>query len=156
MRTIDLATPDATEELGAAVARHCEGGDVVLLSGELGTGKTTFTRGLVRALGGGDAVTSPTFTICHEYATTPPIAHLDCWRLESAFELLDLGLDELLDEGYCVVAEWGDRAVDVIGADALVVAFAYVGDRRQATVHATGPRSTARLLALDTDGAGLR
>jgi tRNA threonylcarbamoyl adenosine modification protein YjeE len=146
--SVDLALPSATEALGAAVGGHLEPGDVILLTGELGAGKTTFTRGLVRRLGGGDEVTSPTFTLCHEYDTTPPVAHVDCWRLDEISEIVDLGLDELLDNGSCVVAEWGERAVSVIGSDAIVVAFEYHDDRRRATIDATGTRSRACLDAL--------
>ena len=100
MIEIDLADSASTEELGAAVADRLEPGDVVLLSGELGTGKTTFTRGLVRRLGGGEVVTSPTFTLCHSYGTTPPVVHVDCWRLESEVEVVDLALEEYLDVRY--------------------------------------------------------
>jgi tRNA threonylcarbamoyl adenosine modification protein YjeE len=148
---LDLADPGATEELGAAVAGHLAPGDVVLLSGELGTGKTTFTRGLVRRLGGGDVVTSPTFTLCHSYGTTPPVVHVDCWRLESEIEVVDLALEEYLDDGSCVVAEWGEKVERFIGADALVVALEYRGDRRAATITATGSRSGSVLGALAAD-----
>jgi tRNA threonylcarbamoyladenosine biosynthesis protein TsaE len=149
--TIDLAGPEATEALGSAVGGVVRAGDVVLLSGELGAGKTTFTRGLVRRLGGGESVTSPTFTLCQQYDTTPPVAHVDCWRLEQTAELVDLGLDEMLDEGACVVAEWGERAAPVIGRDALVVVLEYDGDARRATIDATGERSTESLDALEAD-----
>jgi tRNA threonylcarbamoyladenosine biosynthesis protein TsaE len=154
--TVDLPGPTETEALGAAVGGLVRGGDVVLLTGELGAGKTTFTRGLVRRLGGGESVTSPTFTLCQQYDTTPPVAHVDCWRLERGEELADLGLDELLDEGSCIVAEWGERAAPVIGRDALVVALEYDGDSRRATIDATGTRSTASLSSLETDLGGKR
>jgi tRNA threonylcarbamoyl adenosine modification protein YjeE len=149
--TVDLPDAAATESLGGTVGTRVRARDVVLLSGELGSGKTTFTRGLVRSLGGSESVTSPTFTLCHTYETTPPIAHIDCWRLEDLAEVVDLGLPELLDDGACIIAEWGERAAPVIGADALIVAFEYVADRRRATITSTGHRSEALLDALACD-----
>jgi tRNA threonylcarbamoyl adenosine modification protein YjeE len=148
---VALAEATATEQLGAVVAARLVPGDVVLLTGDLGAGKTTFTRGLVRRLGGGESVTSPTFTLCHLYDTTPPVAHVDCWRLEGIAEVVDLGLDELIDDGSCVIAEWGERAAPVIGQDALVVTLEYDDDHRRATIDATGIRSRSRLDALADD-----
>ena len=84
-------------------------------------GKTTLTKGLVEALGGDDEVTSPTFTLCQIYATTPEIAHVDCWRLESTAELADLAIEEVLDVGGVAVVEWGERVASVLGKDALHV-----------------------------------
>jgi tRNA threonylcarbamoyladenosine biosynthesis protein TsaE len=141
----ELVDEGATEALGAAVGATIEPGDVVLLVGELGAGKTTFTRGLVRRLGASVAVTSPTFTLCQEYATSPPVVHVDCWRIEEPVELADLALDEYLEAGAAIVAEWGERAASVIGDDALVVTLEYAGDQRRATIESTGERSAERL-----------
>jgi tRNA threonylcarbamoyl adenosine modification protein YjeE len=152
---VALGEPAATEALGATVGARLAPGDVVLLTGELGTGKTTFTRGLVRRLGGGESVTSPTFTLCHLYDTTPPVAHVDCWRLDGVGDVIELGLDELLDDGSCVIAEWGERAAPVIGQDALVVTLEYDDGGRRATLDATGARALVCLDAVASDlGAG--
>jgi len=97
------------------------GGDVVLLVGPLGAGKTTLVQGVVEALGGDAPATSPTFTLAHTYRTTPPVTHVDLWRLERLQEVVDLALEEALDEGGVVLAEWGDAAEPLFGADALVV-----------------------------------
>lgn len=110
-----------TARLGGALARLLAPGDVVLLSGTLGAGKTTLVKAVVAALGGGQEVTSPTFTLLHTYATDPPVVHVDCWRLEQLHEVLDLGLEELLDEGAVALVEWGEAAAVRFGEGALAV-----------------------------------
>ena len=109
-RTVELATAEATERLGAAVARLLRPGDAVLLWGELGAGKSTLARGLVRALTGpGEEVPSPTFTLVQAYdGPTFPIAHLDLYRLSAPDEVFELGFDEALEAG-AVVVEWPQR-----------------------------------------------
>jgi tRNA threonylcarbamoyladenosine biosynthesis protein TsaE len=109
----------ATECLGEVIARLLLPGDVILLVGDLGAGKTTLVRGLVRGLGGTDKVTSPTFTLRHEYATTPALTHVDCWRLDDPDELDDLGLDEVIADGGALVIEWGEFADFRFGDSAL-------------------------------------
>ncbi|HTW97772.1 MAG TPA: tRNA (adenosine(37)-N6)-threonylcarbamoyltransferase complex ATPase subunit type 1 TsaE [Acidimicrobiales bacterium] len=114
-------SPAATRAVGAAIAGVLRPGDVVLLSGELGAGKTTLVKGIVEALGGGDCVTSPTFTLCHLYPTSPPVAHVDAWRMEQLGEALDLALEEALDEGAVAVVEWGEALAPLYGRGALTV-----------------------------------
>jgi tRNA threonylcarbamoyladenosine biosynthesis protein TsaE len=113
-----IATPDAMEEFGARVAAELRAGDLVLVNGELGAGKTTFTRGLGEALGVRGAVTSPTFVLArtHPRVSTgsthkPPLVHVDAYRLGSAVELDDLDIDFA---GSIVVVEWGDGLLDGI------------------------------------------
>ncbi|MGO9963244.1 MAG: tRNA (adenosine(37)-N6)-threonylcarbamoyltransferase complex ATPase subunit type 1 TsaE [Acidimicrobiales bacterium] len=115
------ADPARTRAIGAAIAPFLAAGDVVLLVGSLGAGKTTFVQGLVAALGGHEPVTSPTFTLAHRYRSAPPVTHVDLWRLEHLQEVVDLALEEELDEGGVVVVEWGEAAEPLYGADALVV-----------------------------------
>jgi len=100
--------PEATEAAAARLARHVGRGDLLLLRGELGAGKTTFVRGLASGLGVSGHVLSPTFQLVRVYAGPVPLAHVDVYRLEAGADLVDLGLDELLDRG-AVVVEWGDR-----------------------------------------------
>ncbi len=118
----------ATAALGEAVARLLAPGDVVVLGGELGAGKTTFTGGVARALGVSGPVTSPTFTICSEHAGgsgEPVLAHLDLYRLERLSELEDVGIDEILGGECVVVVEWGDTVGAFLGADRLEIDLTY-------------------------------
>ena len=97
-----------TEALGEELAANLAPGDLLLLAGELGAGKTTFVRGLARGLGIGAGVQSPTFQLVRVYAGRIQLAHVDLYRLEAGANLADLGLDDLLDQGV-VAVEWGDR-----------------------------------------------
>jgi tRNA threonylcarbamoyl adenosine modification protein YjeE len=136
----------ATNRVAEELARLAVPGQVVVLVGQLGAGKTTFTKAYARALGVTATVTSPTFTLVHQYRCGPtaPIGlllHLDLWRLEHASELDDLALDELLDEGAAAIVEWGNR-FDVAGDHPRIeVAFHVVDD-------------TTRELAVDLATAG--
>jgi tRNA threonylcarbamoyladenosine biosynthesis protein TsaE len=121
VRTISSTSPARTRAIGAAIAGVLGAGDVVLLVGSLGAGKTTLVQGLVAALGAHEAVTSPTFILAHRYKTAPPVTHVDLWRLEHLQEVVELALDEELEEGGLVIVEWGDAAEPLYGADALVV-----------------------------------
>lgn len=101
-------SPEETRILGAALAPLLVPGDVVSLSGDLGAGKTVFVQGLATALGVDRQVTSPTFTIVHEYRGRYPILHMDLYRLNSFQEVLDLGFEELLDPSAVMLVEWGE------------------------------------------------
>ena len=109
-RSLSVVTrsPEETRILGASLAPSLLPGDVISLSGDLGAGKTVFVQGLATALGVSDRVTSPTFTIVHEYDGRYPIMHLDVYRLDSFQELLDLGFEEYFDPRAVVLIEWGD------------------------------------------------
>jgi tRNA threonylcarbamoyladenosine biosynthesis protein TsaE len=120
-------SPEETEHVGTALAGLLEPGDVVLLLGGLGAGKTTFVRGIAGGLGIGDEVTSPTFTLCQIYAGRLSLMHADLWRLERLQEVLDLALDEGLEDGGVLVAEWGEGAADVYGDEALFVTIEETG-----------------------------
>jgi tRNA threonylcarbamoyladenosine biosynthesis protein TsaE len=105
-----LADEAATAALAEALARNLRGGDVILLSGGLGAGKTSFARALIRALGHEGEVPSPTFSLVQPYdELDPPIVHADLYRVEDVGELAELGLDSLGDEAVLVV-EWPERA----------------------------------------------
>lgn len=122
---LGVVCPDAaaTQAIAGAVATVLEAGDVVLLSGELGAGKTTFTQGVAVARGVAEAVTSPTFTLVRGYPTPggPELLHADVYRLERLREIVDLGLPELLEEDAFVLVEWGERAEAALGPDHLDV-----------------------------------
>lgn len=137
-----LVDEAATTALGRAVAPLLRPGDVVLLEGPLGMGKSTLARGLIRALAGADVdVPSPTFTLVQVYDTSPPVAHFDLYRLERPSEAAEIGLDEALDLG-CAVIEWPERLGDDpsawLGPDRLTVRLEEEGGGRLATVSGAG------------------
>jgi tRNA threonylcarbamoyladenosine biosynthesis protein TsaE len=105
----ETASPDETEAVAATLAAVLEPGDVVTVSGELGSGKTTFVRGACRALGVTDAVTSPTFTIGHRYAGRVPVAHLDLYRFTSVSAAEWGDLEPYFDDTI-VFVEWPEAA----------------------------------------------
>jgi tRNA threonylcarbamoyladenosine biosynthesis protein TsaE len=129
-----------TQALARALGALLRAGDVVLLSGDLGAGKTTFTKGVAEALGVKEPVTSPTFTIVQEYEGSVPISHVDVFRLQRVQELYDLGFEELL-EGRVVLVEWGDLVAPVLPAERVEVTFT-IGDdleMRDVEIAAFGP-----------------
>jgi tRNA threonylcarbamoyladenosine biosynthesis protein TsaE len=139
--TVRTRSGAATVELGRAVAGLVRPGDVLLLIGGLGAGKTTFVQGLAGGLGYEGSVTSPTFTIRHTYAGRLDLVHVDLWRLERRDEFLDLGLEEDLEQGAVVAAEWGEGAETVFGPEALAVHL-WLGaheDEREIAFEARGP-----------------
>ena len=112
-------TPEETEAFASELAVSLKEGDVLALTGDLGAGKTHFTRGLAGGLGIPPevAVSSPTFSIVHEYSGgSSPLYHFDFYRLESAYDLLDLGWDEYLESGAITVVEWADKFPDLLPA----------------------------------------
>jgi tRNA threonylcarbamoyladenosine biosynthesis protein TsaE len=110
MTILVIPTPDAMAELGATIASQLRAGDLVLLNGELGAGKTTLTRGIGAALGVRGAVTSPTFVLARTHPREgAPLVHVDAYRLGTAVELDDLDLDYAVS---IVVVEWGAGLVD--------------------------------------------
>ena len=104
-----------TEALGEALAGRLTAGDVIAFSGDLGAGKTAFTRGLARGLGVTERVTSPTFTIVNEYlGGRLPLFHFDLYRLDSAEELFDIGWEDYLDRGGVCAVEWSENGEGVL------------------------------------------
>ena len=133
--TVETASPRETEQVGAELARRLRPGDVVLVSGELGTGKTTFIRGACRALGVEGPVTSPTFVIGHILHGSPEVAHLDLYRLESLAGEDPGLLDDYLTAERIAFVEWpeaGEPAFERVAAR--VVLEHLGGDRRRLTV----------------------
>ena len=121
----------ATRALGAELAKKLKPGDVVLLGGELGAGKTTLVRGLVEALGHVGPVRSPTFNLIQTFATNPPVMHADLYRVKS---YQGIGVEDYLSTHVCLI-EWPDRAEGLIDFDdcwRVAIEFAEIG--REATV----------------------
>jgi tRNA threonylcarbamoyladenosine biosynthesis protein TsaE len=142
-----------TRVLAASMAPTLRVGDVVVLAGELGAGKTAFAKGLAAGLGVKDTVTSPTFTIVQHYEGRVPVAHVDVYRLDRLQELHDLGFDELL-EGSIVLVEWGDAIAPLLPRDRLVVRITPVPDdtnpdARTIVIDAHGPSWTTRRTVLE-------
>jgi tRNA threonylcarbamoyladenosine biosynthesis protein TsaE len=139
----------ATQAAGAMVAEALRPGDVVLLDGDLGAGKTTFAQGLARALGVREPVTSPTFTLMQIYPTAASfdLCHVDVYRLERLSEVVDLALPELLEDGAAAIIEWGQKAAAALLPDFLRVDLALtdVEGERLLTFDSVGPRWEARL-----------
>lgn len=144
----DLPTRRSTIHLAQALAPHLQGGDLVVLSGALGAGKTFFVRALARALGWPPKlrVTSPTFALVQELDTEPRLVHADLYRLNTTKDVANLGLDQQRYDGCLLAVEWGEPYCDVLGGDALVVRFSL--SPRRATLEATGERSSRIVSAL--------
>jgi len=136
-----------TKQLGRMMGRLLRAGDVVALTGELGTGKTVMIKGIATGLGINERdVTSPTFTLMNEYRGRVPLYHLDAYRVKRAAEMEELGADDcFFGEGVCAI-EWADRAAEYLPSDRLDIAAEHVDEKqRYYGMRATGPRSTAIL-----------
>ena len=133
--TVETSSPQETESAGAELAGRLSAGDVVLVSGELGTGKTTFVRGACRALGIDGPVTSPTFTIGHVLGGDAEVAHLDLYRLGTLAAEDPALLDDYLTADRIAFVEWpaaGEQAFERVAARVLLEHLG--GDRRRITV----------------------
>lgn len=153
--SVTIRTAEQMQALAARVASHCRAGDLVLLTGDLGAGKTTFTQGFGRAMGVREPITSPTFVIARVYrpASGPGLVHVDAYRVGDALELDDLDIDADLAD--CVtVVEWGEGKAERLSSDRLHVVIERSDDvddeTRIVTFTATGDRwSRAVLDVLD-------
>lgn len=141
---------DQTVRLAAGIAELMRPGDLVVLVGGLGCGKTAFTQGLGAGLGVADNITSPTFALVQSYSGRLDLHHLDVYRLENVNEALDLGLAELLDDDAVVAIEWGDTIAPVLPQEYLEVRFGTPSgsDERELTFIARGARWQARMRAI--------
>ena len=110
-----------TEALGQQLAQHLKKGDILAYYGDLGAGKTAFTRGLARGLGCTGRVTSPTFNIVNEYAGNIPLFHFDMYRLGSSDELYDIGWEDYLARGGVCAVEWSEIVEDALPAGTVTV-----------------------------------
>jgi len=146
-KTLEVVThsPEETLALGRALARELQPPCLVLLEGELGSGKTTLTKGIVAGLGAAreDEVTSPSFTLVHEYGSAPKVYHVDLYRVEGARDLETLGLDDLWNQQATVIVEWGEK----LGASPLAprvrIQLEYVaGENRRITVERDLPQDS--------------
>ena len=133
------ASPAQTQDLAAALAGIALPGDLVLLAGEMGAGKTAFAQGFARGLGITDQVTSPTFTIVQEYSGGRlGMHHLDVYRLETLREVADLGLSEMLDEDAVMLVEWGDAVLPALPDQYLELRIAFGADDDERRIELRG------------------
>ena len=143
-------SPEETKALAAAVAPVMVPGDVIVLSGDLGAGKTAFVQGAAAALGVTDRVTSPSFVLVREYEGSFPILHIDVYRLSNLQELTDLGYEEFLDPRWIVFIEWGDAVGPLLPPSLLEVDIRRgSGDDRLISLHAHGAPWERRLRDLE-------
>ena len=145
------SSPEETRRIGATLGRLLRPGDLVLLQGPLGAGKTCFTQGIARGFGFAGRVISPSFTLANVYESAEagaPLYHLDLWRIKSPVEALGLGLDEYLDgAGPCVI-EWPEIAESVLPYEFLRVRIEPRGESRCLELCAFGARPEALVHAL--------
>jgi tRNA threonylcarbamoyladenosine biosynthesis protein TsaE len=126
---LDFLDQNALAAAAARLARILRPGDALALSGELGAGKTTFVRALVRALHGNDVpVSSPTFVFRQSYAGTPPVEHLDLFRLDDPAGAADLGLEEAFGPDRITIVEWPERLPGLLPANAIAIRIEGAGD----------------------------
>ena len=135
-------SPEETEAVGKALAAVLAPGTVLAYRGDLGAGKTAFTRGLARGLGIADPVTSPTYTIVNEYLSgRMPLFHFDMYRLHSADDLFDIGWDDYLERGGVCAVEWSENVWEAM-EDAIVVTIEKTGDEsRKITIDGGAERA---------------
>ena len=133
-------SPEQTEEVGAALSKVLSPGTVIAYRGDLGAGKTAFTRGLARGLGVTDPVTSPTYTIVNEYlGGRMPLFHFDMYRLHSADDLWDIGWEDYLERGGICAVEWSENVAGAM-EDAITVTIEKLGeDSRRITIRRGSP-----------------
>jgi tRNA threonylcarbamoyladenosine biosynthesis protein TsaE len=124
-------TPEDTRAVGGALAPLLRPRDVVVLTGELGAGKTTFVQGVAKGLGITDQVVSPTFTLIREYSGRLEVAHVDVYRLDRVQDVMDLGLDELGQGDDLLLIEWGDVVEELLAEDRLRVELTTTTDEER-------------------------
>ena len=146
MITVFTKSAEDTRELGAALSAVARPGDVILLSGDLGAGKTTLVQGFARGLGVQEPVVSPTFILVRTYQGRLSLVHADAYRMDNLDEVTDLDLPELLDDGGVALVEWGDVIAPVLPADFLEIAieFGEGDDDRRIDVRVVGPTWASR------------
>lgn len=144
MKEFKTYSPEETYKLGAALGKILKKGDVVCLTGDLGAGKTAFTKGIAAALGIKGHITSPTFTIVNEYNSDVPLYHFDVYRISASEEMFEIGFEEYLYGNGIVVIEWANMIEDILpgeyisvdikkcleeGGDARIIRIVFWGNR---------------------------
>lgn len=131
-------SPEKTFQFGQEFAKILQLGMVILLSGDLGAGKTCFASGIIKGLGVDQYVTSPTFTLINQYSGRLPVAHFDLYRLNEPDELFDIGFTEYLDGQWVLLIEWPERAEDYLPATYIKVEISVQGETRKFSLLSSG------------------
>ncbi len=121
MNKLETHSFEETVEAGLKLGKILKAGDVIWLSGDLGTGKTALTNGIAKALGIDAYITSPTFNLVNEYEGRLPLYHFDVYRIADSEEMFDIGFDEYLNNGGVTVIEWGEQIAEILPADIIRV-----------------------------------
>ena len=145
-------SPEQTQQLGRRLGELSQSGDVFLLTGNLGSGKTCLTQGIAWGLGVKEYAFSPSFVLIREYSGRLPLYHVDFYRLDHIQEIADLGLDEYLyGKGVCVV-EWADKGIQLMPEQRLLINLSYLSDtERSLTFEPKGNRYIKLLASLSTE-----
>ena len=153
-QSINSNSPEATHEIGRRIGAKAQPGDVLLLVGKLGAGKTTITQGILWGLGGTEYARSPTFVLVNEYPARLTVYHMDLYRLESIDEIEDLGLgDYLYGDGVCVV-EWADKAPGYFPVNHVVIRLEMIDETTRHITISSESTALDRLVAALTGCAG--
>jgi tRNA threonylcarbamoyladenosine biosynthesis protein TsaE len=160
-QTVDFVSRNAeqTQRLGIRLGELMEVGDLICLSGDLGAGKTTLAQGIGRGWGMAGRVTSPTFTLINEYPRARDgriLYHVDAYRLESAGEIITVGLDDLFDDRGAMMIEWPERLEALLPVERIWISLKYLDEmRRSLRLTAAGPRHTELLKAFRRSAFGV-
>jgi tRNA threonylcarbamoyladenosine biosynthesis protein TsaE len=142
---VNSASPLETHSIGRVIGQLAEQGDIVLLSGALGAGKTCLTQGIAMGLGINETTTSPTFVLMRQYRGRLPLYHVDLYRLELA-EIADLGLDEYLNgDGVCAV-EWAEKGMNLLPLEHLHIEIEYLEEQNRRIALCSGGARYQRLI----------
>ena len=131
MLSFDSHSPAETERFAEELASKLKGGDVLAFKGGLGTGKTTFVRGLARGLGSQSEVSSPTFALVHEYSCTPPLYHFDMYRIHTFDDLYSTGFFDYLDSGGILAVEWSENIDGALPPETITVTITPAGEEQR-------------------------
>ena len=123
--------PGETIKLGEVFSDHIQKGDVFALIGDMGSGKTTFVKGILKGLNSKHIVTSPTFTLINEYYASYPIIHIDCYREESLERWIKLGINDYLDDENILIIEWADKIKSILPANTIYINFHHKSEEKR-------------------------
>lgn len=134
MKSLTIHSAVEMQQVGALLGQLARGGEVIILSGELGAGKTTLAQGIARGLGITDYVTSPTFTLIHTYIGRLTLVHCDFYRLKNPQEALDIGFLDYLTSDSIVLIEWGETFTELMPKDYMQINIESRGEGRLLTI----------------------